>query len=407
MIGKKRKWIICIILLCILIGVAVSFTVRKLSDRVAENPMTQDDFLKTDGQKIVNQKGEEVYLKGTNLGGWLLQEYWMCPVKGSDSVAQWRNEETLDVLEERFGEEKAQQLIEEYQNNWITEQDIRTIAKAGCNVVRVPFWYRNFMKDADGTWLTEKLDDNPGIQKLDWLIETCQKYGVYVILDMHGCPGGQNAGHTTGGRTCELYTNEHYQDVMEELWVTIAERYKNNPAVAAYDIMNEAQEWDGDVASDPRNKVYDRMLKAIREVDSDHIITIEGIWNFGVLPDPNEIGWENVVYQEHQYNVKDENAAEKLVADWAAYREQHNVPVYLGEFSYMPFADACEKYNIPYTTWTYKGTIKLDEDWYMYYKYVEAADVTRDSYDQIKEKWGSVLHTDDFEEVTKVTDIFR
>lgn len=54
------------------------------------------------------------------------------------------------------------------------------------------------MKDADGTWLTEKLDDNPGIQKLDWLIETCQKYGVYVILDMHGCPGGQNAGHTTG-----------------------------------------------------------------------------------------------------------------------------------------------------------------------------------------------------------------
>ena len=157
----------------------------------------------------------------------------------------------LDVLEERFGEEKAQQLIEEYQNNWITEQDIRTIAKAGCNVVRVPFWYRNFMKDADGTWLTEKLDDNPGIKRLDWVIETARQYRIYVILDMHGCPGGQSYNHSTGAaRTCELFSNTHYQDVMEELWVAIAERYKDNPAVAAYDIMNEAQEYSGEIGSD-------------------------------------------------------------------------------------------------------------------------------------------------------------
>ena len=34
-------------------------------------------FLKTQGQKIVNQKGENVYLKGLGLGGWMLQEGYM------------------------------------------------------------------------------------------------------------------------------------------------------------------------------------------------------------------------------------------------------------------------------------------------------------------------------------------
>jgi hypothetical protein len=38
---------------------------------------TSQVFLKTQGQKIVNQKGENVYLKGLGLGGWMLQEGYM------------------------------------------------------------------------------------------------------------------------------------------------------------------------------------------------------------------------------------------------------------------------------------------------------------------------------------------
>ena len=34
-------------------------------------------FLKADGQKIVNEKGENVALKGLGLGGWMLQEGYM------------------------------------------------------------------------------------------------------------------------------------------------------------------------------------------------------------------------------------------------------------------------------------------------------------------------------------------
>jgi len=35
------------------------------------------DYLQVQGNKVINQKGKEIRLRGTNLGGWLLREGWM------------------------------------------------------------------------------------------------------------------------------------------------------------------------------------------------------------------------------------------------------------------------------------------------------------------------------------------
>ena len=40
-------------------------------------------FLKADGQKIVNGKGENVLLRGIGLGGWMLQEGYMLGLKNT------------------------------------------------------------------------------------------------------------------------------------------------------------------------------------------------------------------------------------------------------------------------------------------------------------------------------------
>lgn len=120
----------------------------------SERTLMEEDFLTVLGTDIVNRNGEKVILRGVNLGGWLLQEYWMCPVTGDPQASQWTHTETLEVLTQRFGEEKAGKLLEQYADNWITEWDMQNIAVQGCNVVRVPFGYWNFMKDAEGTWLT-------------------------------------------------------------------------------------------------------------------------------------------------------------------------------------------------------------------------------------------------------------
>lgn len=280
----------------------------------------------------------------------------------------------------------------------------------GCNVIRLPFVYRNFMKDADGTWLTDKLDENPGIIALDTILSVCEKYGIYVILDMHGCPGGQSVDHCTGGNGFELFTNTHYQDVMEELWVTLVERYKNNPTVAGYDIMNEPCDYSGKIENfnDLRNGVFDRIYKAIRNVDKNHIIVMEAIWGLGVLPTPEEAGWENIIYSTHNYSGGDKTTIDSLVKSMARYGEQHNIPIYIGEFSNMLYADACKQYGVNFTTWTYKGTKYADGDWYMYYAYKDIVDVYNDSFEQIKRKWGTTLQTKNgFKENTTITSIFK
>lgn len=374
--------------------------------------LQESDYLKVENGKLIDKEEKEVVLRGVNLGGWLLQESWMCPVSGEDR--KWANLDTLDALEARFSSEEVQELSDTYQDNWITEWDIKNIAEKGMNVVRVPFWYRNFMLDAEGTWLTEDMDKNPGFKRLDWVIETAGRYGMYVILDMHGCPGGQSMDHCCGtlGKN-ELYTNETYQETMETLWKVIADRYKDNPIVAAYDIMNEPQNnggYEGENSYDPwqedswqmSNVIYDRMIKAIREVDGEHVITVEGIWRVSNLPDPKEMGWTNVMYQTHLYD-DDDAGFKQWVQAMVDTRENYGVAGYIGEFQNLNGLAMCNAKNISWTTWSYKGTSDVGT-FFWYTNVLEDVDPKADSFQEIKDKWGSRLWTENFNEKKTVTD---
>lgn len=402
---------------CVVVGIGgayyyhyFSFTSEKgmISTETENKSLTQEDYLSVSGNKIVNRRGETVTLEGVNLGGWLLQEYWMCPVKGSKEIPKWTYLETISVLKERFGAEKTQTLIKTYEDHWITQWDIQNIAGLGCNVIRVPFWYGNFMSSPDGDWFNEDPERNPGFQRLDWVIQQAEKYGLYVILDMHGCPGGQSKDHCAGfARQSELFTNTVYQASMKKLWTAIAERYKNSPAVAAYDIMNEPQvdlEYN-QVTDDPRNILYDCMIKAIRNVDPEHIIMVEGIWNLSVLPDPQIMGWKNVVYEVHPYGITD---TDKECQKYIQYSQKYRVPVYIGEFSDMKMMESCRKYGIHYTSWTYKGNHYMEETWFMYYaERMLSVNVYSDPYWLIKLKWGNCLSTQYFIDNDKVLGLWR
>ncbi len=408
----KKKMIWCAILgILAVAALTCGFVVVN-----GKNKIREEDFLHVEEGMLVNEKGEQVLLQGVNLGGWLLQESWMCPVNGEDR--KWANLDTLQVLESRFGTEKTAKLIESYQDNWITEWDIENIANMGCNVIRVPFWYRNFMKDTQGTWITENPDDNPGFKRLDWVIEQAEKNDMYVILDMHGCPGGQSMDHCCGTLGVnELYTDETCQNTMELLWRTIAARYKDNPAVAAYDIMNEPQNnsgYEDEHSYDPwnsqswemSNQIYDRMIKAIREVDNRHVITVEGIWRVSNLPDPKIVGWENVMYQTHLYD--DNSGFVKQTQAMADTMQKYGVAGYVGEFQNLYGIALCKEKNINWTTWTYKGTGSNIGTFFWYIgNDVWDADLQNDSYELILAKWGEVLQTKKFQEVTAVTQIIK
>ncbi|MBO5333756.1 MAG: cellulase family glycosylhydrolase [Clostridia bacterium] len=368
--------------------------VKPLTEYNYENPYEMSMLSVNKKGYVVDENGKKVILNGVNIGNWLLWETWMGFVP--EYTHDWAHYDTLEVLIERFGAEKTAEIEKVFMDNFITEDDIAQIEKLGFNCVRVPFWYRNFMNE-DGTWLTTDHNDNPGFQRIDWLIEQCAKYGIYIILDMHGAPGGQSKNHSTG----KAGRNELYEEKMEtcvELWTTIAERYKDNEIIAVYDLLNEPQNnggYTGDYsweagsqeAAAQTNKAYDILYKAIREVDENHIISFEGIWSTEVLPNPNEFGYENVMYQLHIYDTSTDmilyrvNELRKVRRDWgvAVYNGEYNngENEYFGQMLY-------EFFQINRTKWNYK-TYNAGSQWGILNQNIKRIDIKTASYEEIIE----------------------
>lgn len=367
--------------------------IKSLEKYNNSNPQKMSLLTVKDGC-IVDEIGEKVVLKGINLGNWLLWETWMGFVP--EYTEDWADYDTLQVFLERFGEEKTAEIVKTFEDNFITENDIAQIEKFGFNCIRVPFWYRNFMTE-DLVWLAENHNDNKGFQKLDWLISTCEKYGVYVMLDLHGAPGGQSKNHCTGkaGRN-ELYENETMMNAAVDLWCAIAERYKDNKTVCAYDLLNEPQNnggyegnynWaaESEDAFSRTNKAYDTLYKAIREIDKNHIISFEGVWSTTVLPNPNEMGYENMLYQLHLYD-SEKGMIRYRVDELKTARKDWGVAVVVGEYN----NHECEEYaqkkydknDISRIKWTYK-TYNAGESWGIFNKDVERIDIKTASYEEI------------------------
>ncbi len=227
--------------------------------------LTAADFLKTDGTSIckANGSGDAVYLRGTNAGGWLLQESWINPTNAKDQKTM------MNTLKNRFGESVKDELIAVYEDNYWTTEDFDNCADMGMSVIRLPFTYMNLVND-NGDLKSDAFN------RLDWFVENCSQRGIYVILDMHGAFGSQNgmghSGEVNDGS--QLYGNETNREKTLWLWEKIAEYFNGNPAVAAYDILNEPG-----VKAAATNSVqwdfYDEIYNRIRAMDSEHIIMME------------------------------------------------------------------------------------------------------------------------------------
>src|ERR1051325_2273642 len=100
-------------------------------------------FVTTRGREFVGTDGKPVYLKGINLGNWLLPEGYMFKFKTANSPRL-----IGVVLGQLVGETEARRFWKTYRDNYVTAADIRFIKRAGFNSVRVPFSYRLFVTEA-------------------------------------------------------------------------------------------------------------------------------------------------------------------------------------------------------------------------------------------------------------------
>lgn len=364
---------------------------------------TDEDFLVTKGNKIVNQRGEKIRLKGVNLGAWMLWESWLCPYE--DDLDHYT---VLEILTDRFGEEGAYELYNTYMDNWITEADLDEIKSMGFNCVRVPFWYRNFYYDDNGRKI---LDENGewDFSRLEWVVEECSERELYVVLDLHGAVGYQNdAPHSGRENACELYDKteqgERYRQLTDELWTEIATRFRDEPAVAMYDLLNEpmchvpAGQIERRIINE---RIYSRLYDTVRAVDDRHIITMECIWTAIGLPPAWLKGWDNVVYQVHFYDNTNESFNFGIWSVWLMF---FDVPKMMGEFyphgetTWENDFSSMDKADYSWFLWTYKATGHgmWSSDWCLRGSKngFERADVDNDSFEEIKRKWGECIRTE-------------
>ncbi len=369
-------------------------------------------FLKADGKVLRNDagKGEEVVLRGTNIGGWQVMEAWMCPTTAADQRT------AIAVLTERFGKEKADELFRIYEEAWVTEQDFDNFKELNFNVVRLPLsCYR--LLDEEGRLRADTM------AALDWFVEECGKREIYVILDLHAAPGSQNgkdhSGDTSGSI---LFTDEASQQQTISLWEQLAQHYRGNPVIAGYDLLNEPEgaeserhPWGG-----VQLPFMDRLYRAIRAVDPDHIIIFNAIWDPAHMPKPSEYGWENVMYEYHYYGwdgIGDAVAQRKFTDSKVVNDRQagFDVPVLVGEFtlfeklnSWAYALKVYEENGWSWTTWTYKT---VDQgSWGIYNSTAGTTpkvDIYNDSEEKIRSKWSKVGTAESFQKNRTLFDLLR
>ena len=345
------------------------------------------EFLKVNGNKIQNQRGEEVRLRGFCLGGFMHLENFMLGYPGHESGIR-------KAIAGVLGYDRAKLFFDRYRQNFFTEDDINFIRSLGCNTIRVALNYREF--ESDDCPFEYKRE---GFKALDQLVGWAKDHKLYVILDLHAVPGWQNGGwHSDNFTSAALFWGQKvFEDRAVALWEEFARRYRDEEYIAGYNLANEPNtqeiKW--------LNQYYKRVTKAIRAIDADHILFYEGnrdSQQFEGLEHPFD---DNGVYSSHLYVLPGTDFGEypgefggvfydrdQLKKEYEGRREfshRHGVPHWLGEFGSIfsnpgleesrlrvmaDMLSIIEEYRDHWTIWNYKdiglmGAVspKIDSDW--------------------------------------------
>jgi hypothetical protein len=259
----------------------------------------------------------------TALWAWFDDQPWVV-----EEESLWR------YLAHRFGLEKAEALRVAFQEHYITELDVERAAALGLNLLRVPVWYQSLETEyAAGNQYREA-----GWQRLHQLGVWARKHNVYLMIDLHGVPGGQSTsahqGSAAGG---QLWDHPECITKTARIWTALAGYFAGDPHVAIYDLLNEPMNCPDKAAY---QTVHQAMYEAVRAVDADHIVALEdGFLSPSKLASPLEMGWQNAMFSFHFYPWGADSAdsyftgTEKEIQRIADMFDRYQCPVLAGEFA--------------------------------------------------------------------------
>lgn len=312
--------------------------------------------LSVSGQNIVDASGQNFVPKGFGVGEWTNTEAYMLEWPDGTNKYLWyygdtRIHETLETL---MGKSAADQYWQRWNANIISETDVAKWESWRVNTVRMSINY-HWLSTADGVYLES------GWRKIDQFVALCKAHHIYVVLCLHAAPGAQSNElmSDTGDGKPHLWTQPAlYQPWTIHLWQAIAQHYAEEPTVAGYDLLDEPIPPPGE--GNLVRPFYIRITRAIRSVDRNHIVFIEGLRWAGdpagmksMLPAFDK----KMVLVFHKYWDTNDVAS---IRGFLRIRSQYNIPLWNGETGEngngwaKGMATLLAKYNVGWSWWTYK-----------------------------------------------------
>lgn len=306
----------------------------------AVQPAFSQGFLRAEGTKIVNDADNNFIIRSIGTGNWMIQEGYMMKSTDAGINTQWQFRKKLTAA---IGEARTKEFYDAWLANHFTHADVEAMKAWGFNSIRPALHYK---------WFTLPIEEEPvkgqqtwlegGFEMLDNLISWCADNEMYVFLDMHGAPGGQGKNADISDYDASkpsLWESEDNKLKLIEIWKKIADRYKDNPWVGGYDLINEIN-WDFEnsgnengcscTQNQPATDMFSRLIDAVREVDRNHIVMVSGnCWgnNYNGLDGLADLD-DNLVYTFHKYwNYNGANAVNWITEK----RERLNVPLWMSE----------------------------------------------------------------------------
>lgn len=215
---------------------------------------TNDDWLYTDGNKILDKDGKEVWLTGLNWFGYntgtnTFDGLWTCDLNTS----------------------------------------LSQIADHGFNIIRIPFSSELILQWKKGEYpkanynehVNSYLNNKNSLEIFDYVVEQCRTNGIKIMIDIH-CAETDPSGHMAPLWYSNKISEADYLDSLS--WM--ANRYKNDDTIIAYDLKNEPHGaagestraiWNDSKDSNNWKHVAEKAALAVLSKNPNALVLVEGI----------------------------------------------------------------------------------------------------------------------------------
>jgi endoglucanase len=195
--------------------------------------------------------------------------------RGAKKPAIWRGFN----LQEKFTDTPAEwaNLAPEWgrNNEPFREADFESIAELGFNFVRLPMSYRCWSDPAKPYVFKESC-----LREIDQAVAWGRRYGIHVCLNFHRAPGFC-INQSLKAEPWNLWTDRRAMDIFNFHWRMFAQRYKGVPAdQLSFNLLNEPNRCTMDQYVHEMREA----LAAIRDIDQQRLVVIDGLFGEAMLP---------------------------------------------------------------------------------------------------------------------------